>query len=802
MNEKSKLIGNALLRKARKARGWSQQDVAERIDAPQAYLVSRWENGHASPSPYYRQKLSEIFGKSLQELGLLDNIDEIDTADVEQEIIIPPSLPRVDSSYQGMTSPLILTDSRTIEQRRESVENLYAHLTDSDITGMVLTGISGVGKSTFAALVYNYAEELRNAGYGPFISKALWLTIDDSTTFTDIIRKTLDMIGKSVADFSTLSPYHQAFLFFNLLNTVDEPRLIILDQFENFLDANTGQALEKRPGVGEWLDIVNSQHCCCRFLLTSRPRPNGTRQSPPTFLKEYSMNGLHRAEGISLLRKLGIEGTDAELAIAVQRCEGHAYALVLLASLLTDYMMNLSTLLKDTTLWTEDIAVKLIHYIYKYQLNPVQHTLLQAFSVYREGVPLEAAQPIVANVPKMQMLEAFKGLRTQYLLHALGNGRFRVHNIVAEYVRNHFDEHSVQMNANFRVVAHTNAAQYYLKQMTPTYLPRAERRTVSNVFPLIEATWQYCQAGRWQEAYDLLEQENLFFDLHLCGGDAILLELYQSLLFGDKMDHVYSQVERIYRHLGEVYHALGQLEKAQDYYKRALHVSTGERKQKDKCQILILLGITYDDQGDRIHAQDYYEQALTCSRKIGDLEEEGRASAYLGWVYNGLGKRLQALEQLKRALSIFQSIKNLDENAWTFTKLGNVYLDLGEKEQASSYFQQALELFRSIGNRSGEAWALGDLGAACNQMNLNEQALTYLEQALNLFRELNGLRGEAWTLCHLGTVYDGLHQKNKAQACLEQALSMFKEIGDAIGESTATNRLSMIYEGKNEVQKG
>ena len=43
---------------------------------------------------------------------------------------------------------------------------------------------------------------------------------------------------------------------FNVLNTAEQPRLIVLDQFENLLDWRTGHALADRPGVGEWLDAI------------------------------------------------------------------------------------------------------------------------------------------------------------------------------------------------------------------------------------------------------------------------------------------------------------------------------------------------------------------------------------------------------------------------------------------------------------------------------------------------------------------------------------------------------------------
>jgi transcriptional regulator with XRE-family HTH domain len=61
---------NHLLRAARKERGWTQQQVADRIGAPLSLNVSRWENGTAFPGAYYLERLCQLFGKSVRELGL------------------------------------------------------------------------------------------------------------------------------------------------------------------------------------------------------------------------------------------------------------------------------------------------------------------------------------------------------------------------------------------------------------------------------------------------------------------------------------------------------------------------------------------------------------------------------------------------------------------------------------------------------------------------------------------------------------------------------------------------------------
>ena len=61
---------NRRLKQARELRGWSQAKVAEQIGTD-ATTVSRWERGLFSPTPYFRERLCQLFGKNAEELGLL-----------------------------------------------------------------------------------------------------------------------------------------------------------------------------------------------------------------------------------------------------------------------------------------------------------------------------------------------------------------------------------------------------------------------------------------------------------------------------------------------------------------------------------------------------------------------------------------------------------------------------------------------------------------------------------------------------------------------------------------------------------
>jgi transcriptional regulator with XRE-family HTH domain len=62
-------VPNVKLRNARINRNWTQQKVADGVGTI-PLMVGRWERGEVFPSAYYRQRLCELFGMSLEELGL------------------------------------------------------------------------------------------------------------------------------------------------------------------------------------------------------------------------------------------------------------------------------------------------------------------------------------------------------------------------------------------------------------------------------------------------------------------------------------------------------------------------------------------------------------------------------------------------------------------------------------------------------------------------------------------------------------------------------------------------------------
>ena len=701
------------------------------------------------------------------------------------------------ATYRGIMGVPPPTDPRTIQQRDTTVQAIYTKLCGDDVSALVLTGIAGVGKSTLAALVYRYAEAQRQSGKGSFKAEAIWLNIDPAVTLADLAGNLFQLFEKPLPDFTRLSLQHQAMALFNVLNTTEQPRLIVLDQFENLLDWRTGHALADRPGVGEWLDAINGQPCACRILITSRPWPLGTHEFPPTYMQEYAVQGLDAAEGMDLLRKLHIEGSDADLRAVVERCQGHAYALTLLASLLRSRNLSLAAFLKDTLfsqVWTGNVTRNLLDYIFHEQLNEEQRRLLLAFSVYRQPVPIESAHAVADTddtASKTHWHSALDALLNQRLLQATGDGSYQLHALVTHYAHSHFDESSEEQNHRLECEAHARAAGYYEQQVMLRCPPREKRRKISHVLPLIEQIWQLCQADRRADAFTLMEREGLFATLKRAGGNAILLELYQQLA-PEKWQPTPVQRARMADTLGVVYRMLGRLDKAREQLELSLALYHEQGKPGGEARVLNDLGRVYADMGYREKAQRDYHAALQISQEQGDSQGIGVAFNNLGFVYTALGQGKQAQDYYEQALAIFRDLGDKTGEAATLNNLGRVYEDLGQLERGQQHYLQALEIFRGEGDRRGEAWSLNNLGKACRKLGEYEQALNYLQQALAIRREIDR-KGEGRTLRNTGTVYEVMGQAETALEFYRQALAIAQEVEDQEGQGKTMRNLGKLY---------
>jgi tetratricopeptide (TPR) repeat protein len=380
-----------------------------------------------------------------------------------------------------------------------------------------------------------------------------------------------------------------------------------------------------------------------------------------------------------------VRGTEAELREAVKLCNGHALSLTLLATLLQTYSRSLSVLLHEseyTQLWEERMAQNLLDRIF-INLPEQSRQLLCAFSVYREGVPVDAAQAVMPNITKVQALSILGTLLEQHLIQPqVSSGYYELHPIIATYARHHFVVNDEAADKQARQAAHAKAAHYYLQLATAHCPTHDKRRHLSDVQPLIEAVWQCTQAGQVQEAYALMEREELFGDLRLWGENTLLLDLCQLLLTANGQ-FTPPQQALLYSYLASTLSTLGQKPKALEYYEQALRIWREVGDRAGEGTTLNSLGAVYDALGQKSKALEYYEQALQISKEVGAHAGEGITLHNIGIIFSGQRRDEVALACILLAKTLFEQVQSSayvdNEVQW----INDFRRRMGEKQYAS-----------------------------------------------------------------------------------------------------------------------
>ncbi len=137
---------NRALYRARSLRGWSQATVADKLGTSRKN-VSRWECGETLPSPYFRERLCQLFECNAEALNLLPSSggkDKLDT-NVSMTMLLPPT---------GSSS--LLPNMQRLVGRESLLQSLLPKIQPGRI--LALTGLPGVGKTKLLETLTQYPQ--------------------------------------------------------------------------------------------------------------------------------------------------------------------------------------------------------------------------------------------------------------------------------------------------------------------------------------------------------------------------------------------------------------------------------------------------------------------------------------------------------------------------------------------------------------------------------------------------------------------------------------------------------------------
>ncbi len=166
------------IKQEREQRAWTQSEVAERVGSTRIN-VNRWENGVTLPSLYYRRRLAELFGKSLQELGFVPEQNEQNNEEVPTDT--PPHTSLL-WNVPYRRNPYFTGRTEILQQLRVEFAGSY-----SSKTPIALNGLGGIGKTQTAM---EYAYHYRNSYQAVF-----WLNASTHDTLSSDILTLASLLG-------------------------------------------------------------------------------------------------------------------------------------------------------------------------------------------------------------------------------------------------------------------------------------------------------------------------------------------------------------------------------------------------------------------------------------------------------------------------------------------------------------------------------------------------------------------------------------------------------------------------------
>jgi len=794
------------LKQERELRAWTQSDVAERIGTTQVN-VSRWEKGITVPSPYYRQKLGELFNKSIQELGLIPQNNE----EVSASLAPSDSKPSSSSTIWNVPyrrNPFFTGRENILSQLNTVLQNSKtAALTQAQ----AISGLGGIGKTQIAIeYAYRYRDEYK---------AILWVTASSREAFTaDFVNLAalLDLPEQYEQDQEFVVRAVKSWL------TTHNRWLLILDNVDNL----------------EMLTDFLPVHSSGDVLLTTR------LQALATLAQSIEVEKMGLDEGvIFLLRrtKLLTTGTDLDQSMK----ENQAQAIEIVTAL-----DGLPLALDQAGAYIEETRCSLSHYLDLYGTSrkellrrrgrfPVDHPDSVAITWSISFQKVEHESLAAANllhllafldpeaIPEEIIIKGAAELGTA--LELVENDPLQVDTIIELLLRYSL----IRRNSLSRSLSIHRLVQAVLKDGMDKATQRlwAERaiRAVNRIFPDVELdTWEDCQrclphvlmCSNYIEEYEfafpeaarLCNEAATYLTIHAQYRLAELL-LQRALTIRQRaLDADHPDTALTLNDLGVLYLTQSKYQQAEPLLQQALAI----RQTK--------LGIEHADTATSLHnrAQLYYEQGYYSSAEQMYLEAlEIRRSVLqpehpdIAQSLNNLAELYTVLGKFSQAESLYEEALNSQKNslgsehplvAQTLNNMALLYRSKGEYQQAEQYYLQALDIQEQVlgSDHPDVAETLNNLARLYRAMGAYRKAEPLYQSALYIRETTFGPDHPqvAQSYYSIAKLYHSQGKYSEAEKLFEQAFHIQEQrLGP--NHPTIASTLGMLaktYQGQNKLE--
>ncbi len=806
------------LRIERLQRQWTQQQLAEHIGAA-IVTVKRWERWDTVPSPYFRLKLTALFGKSEEELGL-----------GEEHSSLPTSFERKARSEEQRTP--VSTDISsvwTVPYRRNPyftgrddlfcfLDECLASTTQTKFTmtcydaltqPLALTGLGGIGK-TQIAVEYAY----RAYAQGKY-AHVLWI----NAAGEEAILASFTSLAALLPTFPAANETNQQKLVDAVKQWLERCMQSWLLIFDNADDLSSIQNYFPRYGNGSLL-LTTRAHAVGSLALAVEVEKMSFIEGECLLLRRSQRVQQMSDEKVNAVEHLVrildhfplaldqagayIEETGCTFDMYLHLYQTHRRALLARrGAQATNYPESIFT--------TWSLSFQMVK-----QANPAAAQLLQLCAFLApDHIPEELLKEGASYWPAPLQQAVEDPFTFNQLLEVL----FRF-----SFIKRLTEDRMLSIHRLIQVVQ--------LDMIDPEEQSRwAERivHVVNNLFPCQPnedvSSWPQClryleqvqacmmliEQYRLQisEAADLLDRAGVYLRIH--ASYPLAEAFYQQVLcLHEKLwKRHHLETARTLNNLGMLCWQQGKYEQVEPYYDRALYICEEQLgTHPETAKILHNLGILYYYRGEYEQAEAYYQRSLSLREKLLGTHHPETAGTQnnLGFLYTKQGKYEQADTYYHQALVTQEEHLGVHhpETAKTLNNLGFLYMKQENYEQAEACYRRAL-LFRKelLGIHHPEtAITLSNLGFLYMKQENYEQAEAYYHQALAIQEaQLGSHHPEVAEILHnLGVLYYQQGKYEQANAHYHQALAVQEvQLGVHHPETARTlDDLAKLYETQDK----
>ena len=407
------------LKRERMKHNWSQEDVSEKIGSDPK-TVGRWERGESFPSPFHRQKLVDLYGKSAVELGFIK--EDIDTANW---------------SLHGLSSQEDWGEAPAIENfygRERELLDIETWIKSDHCRLIEILGIGGVGKTTFATMA---ARNVKDA-----FEYVYWRSLQNAPSVESILESFLHFISQQRLNLPQDLDAQISILITFLRK---HHCLLILDNVESILQAGhrAGLYQEKYEGYSRLFQRIGAtSHRSC-LILTSREKSQEIAylegSTSPT--RTLQLSGIGHEVGRELLKDKGLNGTDANWSLLVRLYTGNPLALKLIAEPIREvFNGNIADFLNQEEIVFGDMNDLLNQQFLR--LSKLELDAICWLAIERESISLNQLRSNMLDlVSSGSLLEALDSLRRRSLIEKSSDGKFILQSVIEEFVTERFVEY-------------------------------------------------------------------------------------------------------------------------------------------------------------------------------------------------------------------------------------------------------------------------------------------------------------------------------------------------------------------------